>query len=141
MKILTGNSIRISLWISIIAFAISLTQKTLCTESSISCNDNFGGWFYLLFGIFGIIGGGAYFTWLANPFIFLSWIFYKNNQYSLTFSFLAAIGSGSFLLFKEMPDVEMGGEITHYHMGYWLWLSSMTIMLIGNTIRLLIEKG
>jgi hypothetical protein len=50
---------------------------------------------------------------------------------------LAAFVFGlSFLLFKRMMVNEGGSfeDIIGYRLGYWLWLSSSAIMLLGNLI-------
>jgi hypothetical protein len=140
MKIQLDNIAKVFLLISIIVFILSLTQNTYCTSSSNS-SDELPGWFALLIGIIGVCFGGACLSWLANPFILVSWIIVKNVKYSFIFSLLAAISSGSFLLFNKVIVDEAGNyaEITNYKIGYWLWLSSMIIMLIGNIVRLLLK--
>jgi hypothetical protein len=141
MKKQFDNMAKFFLCMSIVLFAISLTQKAFCIGNT-SCDDTLPGWLDLLFGAIGVLLGGVYLSWLANPFIFLSWIFLKRIKYSLAFSLLAVITSGSFLLFSEIKNFETGDydKITHYHTGYWIWLSSMVVMLTGNIIRLLNKK-
>jgi hypothetical protein len=137
MKIQANNIAKFLLHVSIIVFVISLTQNTYCTSSG-SCEDS-PGWLVLLIGTVGVIFGGACLSWLANPFIIFSWIFFKKIKYSFIFSLLAVIDSASFLLFSKIISDEAGNysEIIHHHTGYWLWLSSMFVMLMGNIIRLL----
>jgi hypothetical protein len=138
MKIQIDNIAKVFLLISIIVFILSLTQNTYCTSSSDFCDDS-PGWLVLLIGIIGVFVGGACLSWLANPFILVSWIIFKDIKYSFIFSLLAVISSGSFLLFNQVIVDEAGNyaEITSYKIGYWLWFSSMIIMLIGNIVRLL----
>jgi hypothetical protein len=140
MKIQRDNIAKVFLLISIIVFIISLTQNTYCTSSKNS-SDDLSGWFVLLIGIIGVFAGGACLSWLANPFILVSWIIVKKTKYSFAFSLLAVICSSSFLLFDKIVVDEAGhyANITHYNIGYWLWLSSMIVMLIGNVVRLLLK--
>ena len=58
----------------------------------------------------------------------------EHTKLSLPLSLITTIISVSFLFFKEIMINEAGhfGEITGYKLGYWLWISSMIIMLIGN---------
>jgi len=142
MKIKTENIAKVFLLISIIIFIVSLTQNAYCTSNSISCGDS-PGWLVLSVGILGVVFGGACLTWLANPFILLSWIIFKKVKYSFIFSLLAFIFSGSFLFFDKIISDEAGNysKIIHYHTGYWLWFSSMIVMLIGNIFRFLNEQG
>jgi hypothetical protein len=128
-------------YLSIFLFVISLTQKTFCLEPA-NCEDTLPGYFLIVIGILGVAFGGACLCWLANPFILIAWLSFKNIKISFFFSLLAVISSSSFLLFKEMIANEGGtySEISHYHAGYWFWLSSIFIMLIANTIRLYLKK-
>jgi len=137
MKIRTNDISKVFLSVSIIIFIISLTQDAYCTSNSSSCDDS-PGWLVLLIGTIGVIFGGACVSWLANPFILLSWIIFKKVKYSFVCSLLAVIFSASFLLFNKIVSDEAGNysEIVHYHTGYWLWFSSMIVMLMGNIIRL-----
>ncbi len=115
--------------ISIALFAISLTQKCYCTTST--CGDSI---LVVLIGWLGLFSGGATLTWLANPFLVMSWILLeKNLKASMIFSALAGLLSLAFLMFDGIVDTEAGHvrEIVSYKAGYWLWLGSCWVMLTG----------
>ena len=120
------------LLISISVFIFSLTQKCFCTASN--CGDSI---VVLLFGFLGITTGGAAITWIANPALLISWIFIKKDlKKSLIASIVASTFAVSFLFFESVISDEAGhySKIINYKIGYWLWLSSCLIMLIGNII-------
>lgn len=120
---------------SITLYLLSLTQETFCASSDCSI-----GWFTLIIGFFGNIffmgfHSFAIFTWLANPLLIISWIVLKKNKkLSLTLSILAFLLSFSFLFFNKILVNESGNlsTIKEYKIGYWFWLSSSLIMMIGN---------
>jgi len=123
---------KIFLLTSIVLFVVSLTQKCYCTQ--VSCGDSIA---VLLSGSFGFFLCPAAFTWLANPAILISWIsFNKNQKKSLITSLIAVCVSISFLFFDKIIINEAGtyGQIVGYRIGYWLWLTSLTLMLLGNLI-------
>lgn len=129
------NIKKIVLSISIILLVLSLTQKCYCTSSE--CGDSI---IVFLFGFFSVIFGGATLCWFANPLLLFSWIFFWNNKVSYYFSAFSTIIAISFLFFDEILDNEAGhyNKIIGYATGYWLWLGSNLVMLIGNII--IIEK-
>ncbi len=115
--------------LSIALFAVSLTQKCYCTTSN--CGDSI---MVLLIGWLGMFSGGATFTWLANPLLIGAWYFLnKNLKTAMFLSAGAGLLSMSFLMFGQIIDSEAGhsNQIISYNAGYWLWLSSAWVMLIG----------
>ncbi|MBS1524320.1 MAG: hypothetical protein JST19_01650 [Bacteroidetes bacterium] len=123
----------IILGISLSIFVFSLSQDTFCIESG--CRGQWDGAFIFLFGGLLSFASPAGLSWLANPFIIASWLtIKKNNKASLVLSLLALLFSISFLFFKKVADDESGDlrQITTYQSGYWLWLSSIAIMAVGN---------
>ena len=118
-------------------FAISLSQKTYCTNNN--CGENWSGLSIVLSGIF---NGGAVICWIANPLILISWLKHKKPKISLIFSSLALIFGISFLFFNEIIINEGGfyGEITEYKTGYYLWNFSFVIMILGNILNLKNKK-
>jgi len=93
------------------------------------------GLIILLTGLFGLSVGGACLTWLANPLLLVSWITYqKYPKISLATSLLAMIVGLSFLTFKEIIINEAGhfGQITGYALGYWFWILSILLLVLGN---------
>ena len=127
---------RIVLLISIIIYIISLTQKSYC--SSFGFCENLGI-YSLLFGWLGVFMLHIpAFPWLANPILFMVWFLYKKHpNTSLILSLIAFLLMLSFLLVDEIINNEAGtkSEVVFYCAGYWLWLFSSFILLIGNFIN------
>lgn len=127
---------KIFLFISVVVFIISLTQKSYC--SSFGLCDNFG-FLSLFFGWIGVFMLHIpAFTWLANPLLLGSWIFFrKNPKTSFILSIIAFGLMLSFLLVDEIISNEAGtkSKVVFYGLGYWLWIFSSFIMLIGNFIN------
>ena len=118
---------------SIIIFGISLFQDCFCT------NDCINSFFALTTGIFGIIVGGANLCWLANPLLLVSWIFfYFNPKVSFVFSLIAFLISFMFIFSTEVAIDEAGTprQIQNLESGYWLWIFSILIILIGNSAQI-----
>ncbi|WEK20721.1 MAG: hypothetical protein P0Y49_06165 [Candidatus Pedobacter colombiensis] len=135
-----------------IIFGISLTQNALTYEyqgkqihSAISL--------FLVGGI-SIVGGGGMecLTWSANPIAILAVIRFlmessavikiepvlltpkpKPESSSRWLSLIAAAIAWSFSFWKEILAAESGttGKIYSFEPGYWLWVSSLTILAIG----------
>ena len=129
----------ILLIISISLFLISLTQYafyigTNCNTKNIgtpveSSYALFCGW--LSIGM----EDGASISWIANPILFLSWItFALSKRISFIFSSLATLFAISFLFFKNVITNEAGipMEVSHYGIGYFFWLSSCIVIMIGS---------
>ena len=122
------------LFSSLFLFLFSLTQKCYCTTSS--CGDSIMSF---LLGWAAIFSGGG-FAWLANPFLFISWItLRKNLRISMFASVFAMLISLSFLLLDSIVDNENGGrhQIVSYEPGYWMWAASTIVMLLGTFILML----
>jgi hypothetical protein len=78
---------------------------------------------------------GATVTWFANPLLFLSWIAVKrNNKIALKLSLASTVLILSFLLFQKVINNEAGtyAGVTGYKAGYWLWLSSALMVVLGS---------
>ncbi|UZO79615.1 hypothetical protein NBT05_11690 [Aquimarina sp. ERC-38] len=122
--------------LSIGLLIIALTQKCYCTTSL--CGDSI---VVFIFGAIGIFFGGATLCWLANPLLILSWLLINQNKVSLLLSLASFLIASSFLLFDEIIDDEAGHyrKIIGYELGFWLWLSSNGVTLLGN--MLIKKKG
>jgi hypothetical protein len=98
----------------------------------------------LLIGWIGMImGGGAAISWLANPFIFLSWLFiFKKIKVSVFFSIISFILAFSFLFFDKVITSEAPtfSKIKDYKIGYWIWLISIFIFSMGSVIIFILEE-
>ncbi len=141
MEILIAGRIKLNrlvVGISLFSFAVSLTQECYCTSEI--CGDSLPVFFV---GILGIFYGGATLVWLANPLIFLAWIFtFRNSKFALPVSIVATSICLSFLLFERIIDDEAGNihEIISYQLGYWLWSASAAILTIGNAIGIILSR-
>ncbi len=92
----------------------------------------------LMFGMFGVLFGGAGFSWLANPALIMAWASAgAKKNYCLFYSLCATFFALIFLSFDKIPLDEGGGlkDITSLGIGYYLWTSSMLVMLIGSLLR------
>jgi hypothetical protein len=132
-----NKSQKLFLFLSIGLYLISLTQKSYCTVGG-TC-EYFSGLLNLIFGWFGVFTLHIpAFPWLANPLLLGSWIFFrKKPKASFILSGIAFILMLSFLLVDEIivNDGSTTSKVNFYGLGYWLWLFSSFIMLIGNYIN------
>ncbi len=140
IKVRTFKIIVFSL--SITLFLISLTQPAYYIDRT--DYDAWANSFYLLiFGWSGLLAGGATIAWLANPLIFLSWIFFFiKPKVSLILSLVATLLSASFLCFNTIISSEETSysTITERKAGYWLWLISIAIFSISTLIIYYFER-
>lgn len=74
-----------------------------------------------------------HFSWLANPLLWFAWKDYQNNENnSAQLKFLAAMGLAlSFLFYDEVAVGSAGMYSFSVHIGYWIWLGSIAIMVEG----------
>jgi hypothetical protein len=126
---------------SVIVYCSSLFFDCFCAGGS--CHGSF---MVLLVGwLGGIAAAGACMTWFANPFIWAAWVVnIKAPKGTILLSSLATLGCLSFLFFDKIATDEGGTphEITELKIGYWLWLASPIIILIGNAItRIFLSSG
>jgi hypothetical protein len=80
---------------------------------------------------------GAALIWFANPLLFISWIgILRWPRGSLVFSTLAMIVSLTFLSFNYVLHNDIGhySKLLNFQPGYWLWVSSATVMVVGNVV-------
>jgi hypothetical protein len=131
---------KIVLFLSLGLFVASLTQQAYCTSNL--CRSGLDA---LVSGFFGFWSGeGATIIWIANPILFLSWIFFKRRPQMVLFLSLAAMPiSLSFLLFKAVLDNEAGhlNPIIERSLGYWLWVASSVSMFTGNMVLYLLNRN
>ena len=120
-------------------FVFSLFNFCFCTDNG--CRTSIEA---LLIGWLAMLTSGAAITWLANPFLAISWILLtKNKKSAWVFGLIASLISISFLKFQIIIENEAGHyyPITRIGYGYWLWLSSCFTTFIGSlTIRILKHK-
>jgi len=123
--------------LSVIVYIFALTQRSYCTNND--CGELGSGLAIVLSGGLGFFLCKACFTWLSNPLLLLAWITFKwNTKVSFSLNLISLIIASSFLCFEEIIVNEAGtyGEITGYAIGYWAWLLSIFILLLGNSINL-----
>ena len=119
--------------ISIGLFIISLSQKCYCTPSHCSYSI-----MAFLLGLAGMASSAAAFSWLANPLLIISWILQKRNpRGSMLLTMFAFLFTLSFLLFDSVLANENGQQqaITSYKPGYWFWVCSAGIMMLGGFVQ------
>lgn len=152
--------IKLTIILSATFYISSLTQTAYCTTD---CKSSL---MVLLVGLLGIfkemgeitnfimdkINGhessisnelGATFTWLANPLIIFSLIiFQRSKRTALTLSIISTILILSFMAFDKVIADEAGhyNKVTELNLGYWLWLFSSVIILIGSSTIMKIQK-
>ena len=124
-----------TLYLSVGLFVISLSREVFCTNND--CSGDWSGLAILFSGTFGFFLSPAGFVWLANPLLFFSWRYIKRDpKNTLITSIASSILAISFLFFKRIVADEAGSyyHITGYRIGYWLWLTSVITMLVGNLL-------
>jgi hypothetical protein len=133
-----------------ITFIISLAAYI----SSLFCDcfySNTGngeiGLVLLIFGGIWVLAGGSAITWLANPLLWYAWAKRSDTRKSRYASFLSFFVSLLFLSFDNVPGAGgcggTDGMISHcddlkiysYGLGYYLWLASSLVFLIGHCFR------
>ncbi|MCC4228699.1 hypothetical protein [Zunongwangia profunda] len=119
-------------------FIASLCFKSYCIEDN--CADAIGSF---ILGTIGFVMGGALICWLANPFIFLSWIVIK--KFPVLSWILSGIALSTGLLFMTFDRIiinEAGhySPITGYASGYWLWIISIATIFLWNSYKLLYKR-
>ena len=133
MKVLT--LIKITLGVSIGFMLFALTQEAYCTTEG--CMHSIRAFIFGIFGMF--IGGNETLTWFANPLLILAWLLIKYRKTSFLLSLLSTLIAVSFLIFDEVVITEAGHSsiITRYTLGYWLWIASHSVMLLGNVLLMI----
>jgi hypothetical protein len=131
---------KLVLTLSVVAFVAALFQKAFYVGNDPS---GWSGTAALISGAFGVIGG--YPAWLANPFLFASWILslLQKPGWTTICATIAALFALSFLYHKVII-VDEGGtlaKISGYGLGYGLWLSSTVLMIGGGGYSLLVKSG
>jgi hypothetical protein len=88
-------------------------------------------------GAISFLGGGAleWIIWLANPlYIFALSLFIGSNRSSILIATMATAIALSFLGWHKILVAENGrmASIVGLSAGYWLWVSSLLILMIGS---------
>jgi hypothetical protein len=99
-------------------------------------------WGLLLIGWLGLAYGT--FAWLGNPALLAAWILFFTKKPTL--SLLAALVALAFMvsfLFQQTivsSEAPTYSHIVGYGTGYWLWLTSAVLQVIGSAVATLQTK-
>jgi hypothetical protein len=131
-------------FVSFALFVASLTQDGFYIDKADNpraWSSSFGlllvGWMAVLDGVW---------AWLANPAVAATWLLMclrRTRRIALGCG-LAALGlSLSFLRHPQILSDEGGGHsrITGYGVGYWLWIASITMAVIGCLAAIVFSPG
>lgn len=121
--------------ISVGLFLISLTQPAFSTDAQNPAAREPLSFALLITGWMGLVDGKI--AWFANPALLKGWRTAKEDARrieSLSFSLVALALALSFLLHDEIIVDEGGSKraILSYCAGYWLWVSSISTLALGN---------
>lgn len=111
-------------------YLLSLTQNAYCLTNS--CTNSL---LALIAGGLSIAIGCACYCWFANPLLVYAWVkCYRSTGRSLLASLVATLFAFGFLWIRQLPVSEavQYEALTSRGAGYWLWLCSCFVMLIGN---------
>jgi hypothetical protein len=115
-------------------FLVSLSQNALRLDAGPQ-HDRFECFVFLCIGWIGVFGG--IFAWLANPALAVALVLMGYERYRRRALFFAAASLGlglSFLHEKTWMLDESGSHVAHitgHAPGYWLWIASISVALIG----------
>ena len=146
--------IKLTILVSLIFYFLSFTQIAYCTNECKSSSTVvllgalglFVEFADFLSHLLSLISGksttfnadlGATITWLSNPtYLFAILIFKYNNKLSLVLSLLSISLILLFMCFNKVIDDEAGhyNLITELKLGYWLWLLSSGILVVGSAL-------
>lgn len=125
-------------------FLFSLTQEALVVNDydgirTLSSLEVF------LMGGTAILGGGLFewLVWMANPlYVIAILLFFSNLKGSMVFSVNSLIIAYSFMNWEEILAAENGrnAQIVSLGLGYWCWLASILILVLGAGLSLYREK-
>ena len=125
---------RVSLVLSLLLFAVSLTQAGFYSGDSRTVWGP--GWYLFLIGPFGMMD--LEFTWFANPLLITAWagLFLRAKKLSLVSGALCSAMMLGFLLRKKILVDEGGGHalIVGYGVGYWMWILSAFFALLSGVL-------
>jgi hypothetical protein len=127
---------------SIVLFLVSLSQPAMHLDGAKS-GDRWECLLLLCIGWIGLFGG--VFAWLANPALWLAWIFILARRYAAALVLLIAslAFALSFLREKHWERDESGSHtatITGHGPGYWLWIASIVIALAGCIVTIIRDR-
>lgn len=132
-----SNKTKDSIWVtSVIVYIVSLTQ-TAIVYNDYDGQKTFSSVSILFMGAISFLGGGIleWIIWFANPlYIFSLSLFIGSNRSSVLAATAAAGIALSFIAWNRILVAENGrtASIVALSTGYWLWVSSLLILMIGS---------
>jgi hypothetical protein len=134
MKKYFNNPVSTSLIISALLLLASFSQNCFITASQDSQSIA-----VFLIGFMGLFFGTYAISWLANPFLILSWfLVLKRPKTALGLSLLSLGLALSFLNVTELMVNEGGSyeDISALAPGYWLWVGSISCAIAASLFSL-----
>jgi hypothetical protein len=132
---------RIALVASFFLFVVCLFNNGYHIEGPHS-GSGLPGWSLLLIGWVGVFSQSP--AWLANPALLVAWILLLKRQpaISLIAALMAIALAMTFLFQKTVVSSEAPtfSRITGYGVGYWLWLSSAAVQMLGSAVAVLSSR-
>lgn len=132
---------RFSLAASVCLFVASLFNDGYYIEG-LNARAWAPAWGLLLIGWMGLAYGT--FTWLGNPALIAAWMLFFNKKptLSLLAAFIALVFMVSFLFQQTVVSSEAPSysRIVGYGTGYWLWLTSGVLQVVGSAVAALQTK-
>ncbi|WP_417609584.1 hypothetical protein [Owenweeksia hongkongensis] len=133
----------------IVGFSLSVFLFGL-SQDAVVVNDydgikTFGSIELFLMGGLAILGGGLFewLVWMSNPLYVVAIIlFFSNLKGSVIFSINSLIIACSFMNWGEILAAEndRNAQILSLGLGYWCWLASISILVLGAGLSLYREK-
>ncbi len=120
---------------SMLLFIASLTQDCFFIDRAENPRAWANGFGLLMTGWLGVLVGVN--AWVANPTLLVAWLAMwspNHKRYSIGASAIALLLALSFLQHESLVTDEAGNRslITGYGIGYWLWIGSIAIALLGS---------
>lgn len=129
---------------SLFVYCGSMFSPTYCTNVGCPKMVLLDGLWTTVFGWLGAFFiGGIYLVWIANPLFIIGLIVNKKSPtWSLILSLAALAISLIFLGGGKILLNEAGhyGYITKLHIGYWLWVLSMSLLVSASIISIIKNK-
>lgn len=120
---------------SMVLFGLSLCKNAYYAAYAVGQSQPMHALQALLIGWMTLFSGRI--AWLANPLLVMSWsrLFTGRYESAAAWSFAAFVAAASFLLQSQVWLDEAGdiGTITARSAGYWLWLASIGIAVVGSS--------
>jgi hypothetical protein len=122
---------------SLLIFIVSLCFTAFKVEDMGEIKD-YKSFEALLIGPISFLGGGLFefLVWTANIWFFISVIFCYKKKFStsLILATIAFLIAGTFFFWKEILAAENGrmGRIYSLETGYFLWIASITFLIVGS---------